>query len=67
VIIGASSLSHIEQNLLDFEKGPLRERFLFRAFMMINEYSRSGRGCEGVRRRLAGCEGGCRPILPLSD
>jgi aflatoxin B1 aldehyde reductase len=25
VIIGASSLSHIEQNLLDLEKGPLRK------------------------------------------
>lgn len=23
IIIGASSLSHIEQNLVDFEKGPL--------------------------------------------
>jgi aflatoxin B1 aldehyde reductase len=25
IIIGASSLKHIEQNLLDLEKGPLRE------------------------------------------
>jgi aflatoxin B1 aldehyde reductase len=25
VIIGASSLNHIEQNLIDLEKGPLRE------------------------------------------
>lgn len=25
VIIGASSLGHIEQNLVDFEKGPLPE------------------------------------------
>ena len=25
VIIGASSLAHIEQNLVDLEKGPLRE------------------------------------------
>jgi aflatoxin B1 aldehyde reductase len=25
VIIGASSLHHIKQNLLDLEKGPLRE------------------------------------------
>jgi aflatoxin B1 aldehyde reductase len=24
VIIGASSMGHIEQNLVDFEKGPLR-------------------------------------------
>ena len=28
VLIGASSLKHIEQNLTDFEKGPLRKYLL---------------------------------------
>jgi len=28
VIIGASSVAHIEQNLIDFEKGPLHEEIL---------------------------------------
>ena len=28
VLIGASSVKHIEENLVDLEKGPLRECFL---------------------------------------
>jgi hypothetical protein len=39
VIIGASSLSHIEQNLVDFEKGPLRKYAMGMSFSSILMYS----------------------------
>ena len=32
VLIGASSVKHIEENLLDLEKGPLRKSSLLRSF-----------------------------------
>ena len=34
VLIGASSLKHIEQNLTDFEKGPLRKYLLGLAYVL---------------------------------
>ena len=36
VLIGASSTKHIEQNLLDLEKGPLRRYFIRVLFEVVD-------------------------------
>ena len=68
VIIGASSTKHLEQNLADLEKGPLRTSFVasFIEKHMLNN-QRSGGGPKGPRRGLGVCHADRVGLLALEQ
>ena len=70
VIIGASSLKHIEQNLIDLEKGPLRASLLSPLTRSSctdkGPCAYSGRGRQGSGRGMEGCRAVCSEVLALT-
>ena len=66
VIIGASSTKHLEQNLVDLEKGPLRQCPLgIRSHVRRLTSTSSGGGLEGVGRGMGIGHARCVELLAL--